>query len=59
MAIFSHGKVNGLLTKQDFQRAAYHSDAIVMGISAQMSSLEFYKDEKGTFRSQRRQVLWD
>ncbi|KAK3001274.1 hypothetical protein RJ639_020814 [Escallonia herrerae] len=24
MAIFSHGKVNGLLTKQDFQRAAYH-----------------------------------
>ncbi|KAK2981688.1 hypothetical protein RJ640_002997 [Escallonia rubra] len=29
MAIFSHGKVNGLLTKQDFQRAAYH----VCGIS--------------------------
>ncbi|KAK2965691.1 hypothetical protein RJ640_022218, partial [Escallonia rubra] len=25
----------------------------------QMSSLEFYKDEKGTFRSQGRQVLWD
>lgn len=23
MAIFSHGKVNGLLTKPDFQRAAY------------------------------------
>lgn len=23
MAIFSYGKVNGLLTKQDFQRAAY------------------------------------
>ena len=24
MAIFSHGKVNGLLTKKDFQRACYH-----------------------------------
>ncbi|KAM7508277.1 hypothetical protein LguiA_018730 [Lonicera macranthoides] len=24
MAIFSHGKVNGLLTKNDFQRASYH-----------------------------------
>ncbi|KAK2965718.1 hypothetical protein RJ640_022245 [Escallonia rubra] len=24
MAFFSHGKVNGLLTKQDIQRAAYH-----------------------------------
>ncbi|KAK3010919.1 hypothetical protein RJ639_011025 [Escallonia herrerae] len=29
IAIFSHGKVNGLLTKQDFQRAADH----VCGIS--------------------------
>ncbi|CAK9134298.1 unnamed protein product [Ilex paraguariensis] len=29
LAIFSHGKVNGLLTKQDFQRAAYQ----VCGIS--------------------------
>ncbi|CAL5376747.1 unnamed protein product [Camellia sinensis] len=29
LAIFSHGKVNGLLTKPDFQRAAYH----VCGIS--------------------------
>ncbi|KAK2968381.1 LOW QUALITY PROTEIN: hypothetical protein RJ640_015377 [Escallonia rubra] len=29
MAIFSHGKVNGLLTKEDFQRAANH----VCGIS--------------------------
>ncbi|KAL7224894.1 hypothetical protein ACSBR1_026216 [Camellia fascicularis] len=25
LAIFSHGKVNGLLTKPDFQRATYHS----------------------------------
>ncbi|CAL5375491.1 unnamed protein product [Camellia sinensis] len=25
LAIFSHGKVNGLLTKPDFQRAAYHN----------------------------------
>ncbi|XP_028116940.1 calcium uptake protein, mitochondrial-like [Camellia sinensis] len=29
LAIFSHGKVNGLLTKPDFQRATYH----VCGIS--------------------------
>ncbi|KAK2965704.1 hypothetical protein RJ640_022231 [Escallonia rubra] len=29
MALFSHGKVNGLLTKRDFQRATYH----VCGIS--------------------------
>jgi hypothetical protein len=24
MAIFSYGKVNGFLTKQDLKRAAYH-----------------------------------
>ncbi|KAK3032233.1 hypothetical protein RJ639_035526 [Escallonia herrerae] len=27
---FSHGKVNGLLTKQDFQRAAYHFGDMVL-----------------------------
>ncbi|PKA56583.1 hypothetical protein AXF42_Ash015356 [Apostasia shenzhenica] len=30
LAIFSYGRVNGLLTKQDFQRAAYHVCGIAL-----------------------------
>lgn len=37
LAIFSYGKVNGLLTKQDFQRASYH---VLSGYSC--SAISFF-----------------